>query len=120
MKHTAFHSLTEASLRAAAKVQGDRCIESVSDTTRRQPTKARLSAPKQTKPGQTQEKKGAREERTCPYCKEMPVPHRFSQCPMKASNQAKQVEEQVKKDVQIAKLSITSGKIEDITEGEEH
>ncbi|KNC78899.1 hypothetical protein SARC_08684 [Sphaeroforma arctica JP610] len=42
-----------------------------------------------------------------------------SLCPKKALNQAKQAGEQAKKDVQVARPSTTSGKVED-TEGDEH
>ncbi|KNC83328.1 hypothetical protein SARC_04423 [Sphaeroforma arctica JP610] len=78
-------------------------------------------APNQNKPVvQAQEKKGAREERACPYCLVMLAPHRFSKCLKKKLNQAKQAEERAKKDVQIARLSITSDNVEDITEGDEH
>ncbi|KNC71524.1 hypothetical protein SARC_15935, partial [Sphaeroforma arctica JP610] len=59
---------------------------------------------------------GAREERACLYCLAMPSPHRFSECSKKKANQTKKAEEQTKKDVQIARLSITSGKVEVITE----
>ncbi|KNC73201.1 hypothetical protein SARC_14241, partial [Sphaeroforma arctica JP610] len=65
---------------------------------------------------QTRKKKEAREERACPYCLVMPYPHRYSECPDKKAVQAKKAEQRAKKDVQIARLSITSGKAEDITE----
>ncbi|KNC82289.1 hypothetical protein SARC_05423 [Sphaeroforma arctica JP610] len=114
MKHTVFYSLTEATIRAAAKVQADRLYRkrkrhnsqtatqsqsqgSPTTTTKRH--KPDNGAPKQTKPiGQAQEKKGVREERACPY---------FN---VKASNHIKQAEERVRNDLQVARLSITSGK----------
>ncbi|KNC80832.1 hypothetical protein SARC_06814 [Sphaeroforma arctica JP610] len=65
--------------------------------------------------GQTEKKKGAREERVCPYCLVLPSPHRYSECNKKKANQARKAEERVEKDVQIARLSITSGKVEVIT-----
>ncbi|KNC87292.1 hypothetical protein SARC_00619 [Sphaeroforma arctica JP610] len=120
MKHTVLYPLTEATKRAAVKVQADRRAQSSTTiTTKRH--KPDNGVPKQTKPiRQPQENKGAREERACPYCKVIPAPHRFSQCPMKPSSQAKQAEERVKHVVHIARLSNTSGKVEHITEGEEH
>ncbi|KNC78741.1 hypothetical protein SARC_08836 [Sphaeroforma arctica JP610] len=42
------------------------------------------------------------------------------ECPEKKANQATKTEQRAKKDIQIAKLSITSGKVEDITDGDEH
>ncbi|KNC84146.1 hypothetical protein SARC_03628 [Sphaeroforma arctica JP610] len=112
------------------------CIESASNTARRQPptaslrlaqllqpnginrTTANLSKP--TQYGKPKRRKGARDVRAYPYCKVMPAPHRFSQCLMKASNQTKQAEERVKNDIQVARLSIASGRVEDITDGDEH
>ncbi|KNC84143.1 hypothetical protein SARC_03625 [Sphaeroforma arctica JP610] len=128
MQHTVFHSMTGASIRAAAKVQGDQLLrEQIREQRKRHNThttihnKAQNSptatnnrhkpyngAPKQTKPiGQAREKKRARKERAYPYCKVMPAPHRFSQCPPKASNQAKQAEERVQSDTEVARLSIS-------------
>ncbi|KNC84711.1 hypothetical protein SARC_03085 [Sphaeroforma arctica JP610] len=123
-------TMTEASIRAASKVQGDRMLrEQLRVQNKRQNTQTINHVERgttatnkrhkpangpfnQTKPtGQAQEKKGSREERPCPYCKVMPASHRFSLCPNKASNQVKQAEERVKKDVQIARLSITTGKV---------
>ncbi|KNC73647.1 hypothetical protein SARC_13794, partial [Sphaeroforma arctica JP610] len=78
MKHTVFHSLTEATIRAAAKVQADRLYierkrhSSLTTTHSQSQTGATTAtkrhnpdngAPKQTKQiEQTQEKKGARKE----------------------------------------------------------
>ncbi|KNC85516.1 hypothetical protein SARC_02317 [Sphaeroforma arctica JP610] len=60
-----------------------------STTTANKRYKPDNGAPNQNKPvGQAQEKRGAREE------------HRFSKCPKKKGNQAKQAEERAKKDVQ--------------------
>ncbi|KNC84327.1 hypothetical protein SARC_03451 [Sphaeroforma arctica JP610] len=103
IEHTKFHTMTEASIRAESKVQRDRMPrEQLRVQNKRQNTQttnhaeSNNGAPNQTKPiGQAQEKKGEREERACPYCKVMPAPHRFSQCPMKASNQTTQAEERV-------------------------
>ncbi|KNC84965.1 hypothetical protein SARC_02820 [Sphaeroforma arctica JP610] len=127
MKHTVFHSLTEANGRAAPKSARDNSqAVTHSQSQNGKPTATKRHKPdngalKQIKSiGQPQEKKGAREDRACPYCKVMPAPQRFSLCPMKASYQTKQAEERVKNDVQIARLSNTSGKVEDITDGDEH
>ncbi|KNC80259.1 hypothetical protein SARC_07382 [Sphaeroforma arctica JP610] len=69
-------------------------------------------------PGQPQEKKGE-PIRACTYSEVSPAPHRFSQCSMKASNQAKKAEERVKNDVQVARMSITSRKVEEIPDSDE-
>ncbi|KNC83840.1 hypothetical protein SARC_03922 [Sphaeroforma arctica JP610] len=127
---TKFHTMTESNIRAASKLREQRKRHNAQatnhgqaqsrTTTTNKRHKPDNGVPNQTKPtGQTQEKKGAREKRACLYCKEMPAPHRFSLCPKKATNQAKQADEQVKKDVQIARLSITSGKVDGVTEGDE-
>ncbi|KNC82647.1 hypothetical protein SARC_05068 [Sphaeroforma arctica JP610] len=123
MEHTKFHTMTESHIRMAAVLQGEPVQAENSTTNANKRYKPDNGAPNQNKPvGQAQEKKEAREERPCPYCLVMPAPHRYSKCPNnnKKVNEAKQAEERAKKDVQIARLSITSGKVEEITEGAEH
>ncbi|KNC85523.1 hypothetical protein SARC_02284 [Sphaeroforma arctica JP610] len=87
--------MAEASIRAASKVQGDRMLREQlrvqnkrqnsqttnhpesSTTATNKRHKPDNGAPNQPQPtGQAQEKKRSREERSCPYCKIMPGPHR--------------------------------------------
>ncbi|KNC86876.1 hypothetical protein SARC_00971 [Sphaeroforma arctica JP610] len=139
MDHAKLHTMTETHIRTVAVTQAERILRDQVRTankrnnaqTNTQVEDNSTNANKWHKPdngtynhnkqgGHTQKKKGAREECACPYCLAMPSPHRFSECPNKKANQAKKAEEQAKKDVKIARLSITSGNVEDITEGDEH
>ncbi|KNC85493.1 hypothetical protein SARC_02330 [Sphaeroforma arctica JP610] len=134
MKHSVFYYLTEASIKAAAKVQADRLYIERKRYSSKTANLAKLTtlyttaAAKRHKPnngtrrqtraaGQPHKKKRA-QIRACPYCK-VSAPHRFSQCPMKASDQNKKAEERIKNDMQVARLSITSGKVEDMRDSDE-
>ncbi|KNC86423.1 hypothetical protein SARC_01429 [Sphaeroforma arctica JP610] len=139
IEQTKFHTMTETHIRTASVTQAERMLRDQTRAANKRnnaQTNAQVedystNANKRHKPddgahhqhrqgGQTQKKKGAREECACPCCQKMPSPHRYSECPEKKTNQAKKAEQRAKKDVQIARLSITSDKVEDITEGNEH
>ncbi|KNC84190.1 hypothetical protein SARC_03580 [Sphaeroforma arctica JP610] len=125
MDHGKFHTMTETHITTAAVTQAERMLRyqvraankrnNAQTTTPAEANTTNANKRYKTDNGandhhptweQAQEKKGAREERACPYC-------------LKKANQVKQAEHQAKKDVQIARISITSGKVEDITESDD-
>ncbi|KNC79639.1 hypothetical protein SARC_07975 [Sphaeroforma arctica JP610] len=108
IEHTKFHTMTETHIRTASVTQRERMLRDQARAankrnntqTNTQVENKSTNANKRRKTdngahnqnrqrGQTQKKKGAREERTCPYCQVMPSPHRYSECPEKKANQAK-------------------------------
>ncbi|KNC87440.1 hypothetical protein SARC_00423 [Sphaeroforma arctica JP610] len=131
IEHAKFPTMTETHIRIASVTKAERMLRdqarAANNANQINNTQANtqvednsMNANKRHKTGNgthNQHKHGGQTQKRKEHVKSV---HRYSESPEKKANQAKKALQQAKKDVQIARSSITSGKVEDITEGDEH
>ncbi|KNC77785.1 hypothetical protein SARC_09766 [Sphaeroforma arctica JP610] len=107
--HAKFHTMTETHIRTAAVTQAERMLrDQVRAANKRNNAQTTTPAEANTTNANNDIKQTMVQTTT--------ILQGDSKCPKKKE----QAKERAKKDVQIARLSIASGKVEDITEGDEH